>query len=157
MKKIIWMIGTFGLACFFMAGVASWAEATEFRLKVTSKGNTKIDFPYGTVNGATFWSQAEYNQAVTEASVVFGTTTFIPPVTTLITPTQLELTVASGTLTGFATADDFRQALTQDGLQPYVDDLWVRWNNHAAAAQNNKRDKVKANWDYFISVIKSLP
>ena len=156
MKKLFWLFGIFAGVCFMMACAVSLVEATEFRLKVTKKGDTKVEFPYGSVNGVTYWTQTEYNNVLAQLAVFSGTSAAV--VSNLITPTQLEFNISTCTLSGFATKDDFLDAQTYKGILPYIDELQVRVNSmNSVGGHAGQRANMQQRLDYLISAAKSLP
>lgn len=141
-------------AILFLAAAGIAKAATPFQFVAGKKGNAKIVFPYGTINGALVWKQAEYDATVVALSVFSGTSTITA---SLITPSQFELNLTTCTLTGFAEPEDFLAAQTQDGILPYLDELYVRIQTLIGGGFNAKAAKAQRNLDYLNSVAKSLP
>lgn len=134
----------------------SMAEATEFRIKQTRRGDSKIDFPYGTVNGTTYWTQTEYNNVLAQLAVFSGTTT--AAVAILITPSQFEFNLSTCVLSGFVSPDDFLAAQTYKGILPYLDELEIRIQSmNRVGGHAGQRADIQARLDYLSSQAKTLP
>lgn len=141
------------VSVFFIS--LSVASATEFKLRSGKKGDIKIDFPYGSVNGQVFWNQNNFDSAV---ATIVSFATAPAPTTVLITPTQFEFNLTTCTLSGFTTADEYREAQTYKGILPYIDELKVRVDSmNLVGGHGGLRADMQARLDYLISQAKILP
>jgi hypothetical protein len=145
MKKIIAIC-----ACLLSANICL---ATEFRLKVTNRGNFKIEFPNWSVNGVTAWSNAEKNALVTQFNQFSATS---PVVLLPITPTEFEVNLSTCML-DIVTADEFAQALTKDGMIHVLEALNLRLLAYQTAGMNQKATDIQQRLNYLGSVAKTLP
>ena len=141
------------LATIFLFQNTGFCE-TPFRVKSGKKGDTKIDFAYGSVNGQVLWKQSEYNLEMTNAEVFSGTS----PVNSIIyTPSTFEFNLSTCVLNGFQSAEEFRNAQTKDGIIPYIEELIIRLQAYQSANMNSKSKDIQQRLDYLSSEAKNLP
>lgn len=148
MKKL-----TLAILCLLAATVAQAGTPLRANYNIDA-GKININWAYGMVNGTTYYAQSHYDDAYT-AALVFQATR--PVVSSLFTPTNLELTLSSCALNGFGSLDNFVDAQTQAGIMPYLDELKVRIMTLTDSAQNSKKNKAQSCYDYMSDKAKSLP